>query len=126
MGYSTVLWKLRKSFLIVNAFDPICPIFLKYLLSQIFFLLFAHRCVFNPIQRDLFQVSNAQLPSTSGVYVVQGHTFIPKQAGIIRAYRKLNPSCHQIINRVRSQVSGIPQNHVAEWAALDADVLFPN
>ena len=122
--YGKILWELWKSAPVVNAVNPLCPSLWEYLLSKILLLFLADGRVLNTVERELFQVSNAELPSSTGIDVVQCDSFVSEQAWIIWAYWELNSSSHKVVDWMGSQVFGVAEDHVAKWAALNADVSF--
>lgn len=87
------------------------------------FLLLVDARVNYTVQRDFLQVSDTQLPSKSGVGVVERHTSVVEEAGVVAANGELNTSVHQVTDWVGSQIKGVPKDHVAEGAHFNADVL---
>jgi len=101
--------------------NPSFPLGIKSLVKVLFPVVVDGR-VLDSVQRQLLQVAHIQLPSKSGIDVVEGHGFIAEEGWVIGTDRDLHSVCDQVASGMSAKVEGVTEDHVTERAYLDADV----
>jgi len=101
-----------------------CPLSGEHRFKQMILLLLVNAWVGDSVERNLLEVSDAELPRKSSVRVVKRDTSVVEEARVVAADRELQTTVDQVSDWVCPKIEGVAENHVAKRANFDTNIFI--